>query len=352
MIAKEKTPHLTNDVPNDPRVSDKAWAMTEGLVSFAGYPLLVEDRLVGVLGMFARRPLAPDVLDALASIAHLIALSIERTRVEDGLRANEARFRLNAEHALEETGRRLAAQNPVLTELTATQARGSVTFDERLRAILHATARTLAVERVSVWEFAADRSGISCVDLFTVTPSRHTSGQFLARALYPRYFDALERERLIAASDAPADERTSEFLPEYLAANGIGAMLDVPLRQDDVSVGVLCVEHVGGPRSWRTDEQNFALSVANLVVATRADEERRQALAQLAESEARARLIVDTAHDAFVGIDSSGRIVAWNAQAERTFGWTRAEAVGRKSGGNDHSARFSRSPPGSAATFP
>ncbi len=185
------------------------------------------------------------------------------------------------------------------------------------------------MERVSVWEFAADRSGISCVDLFTVTPSRHTSGQFLARALYPRYFDALERERLIAASDAPADERTSEFLPEYLAANGIGAMLDVPLRQDDVSVGVLCVEHVGGPRSWRTDEQNFALSVANLVVATRADEERRQALAQLAESEARARLIVDTAHDAFVGIDSSGRIVAWNAQAERTFGWTRAEAVGR-----------------------
>ncbi len=111
LIAKEKTPHLTNDVPNDPRVSDKAWAMTEGLVSFAGYPLLVEDRLVGVLGMFARRPLAPDVLDALASIAHLIALSIERTRVEDGLRANEARFRLNAEHALEETGRRLAAQS-------------------------------------------------------------------------------------------------------------------------------------------------------------------------------------------------------------------------------------------------
>jgi GAF domain-containing protein len=130
LIAKEKTPHLTNNVPNDPRVSDKEWAKTQGFVSFAGYPLLVEDRLVGVLGMFARRPLAPDVLDALASIAHLIALSIERTRVEDALRANEARFRLSAEHALEETGRRLAAQSTVLTELTATEASGSVTFDE------------------------------------------------------------------------------------------------------------------------------------------------------------------------------------------------------------------------------
>jgi two-component system, sensor histidine kinase and response regulator len=38
---------------------------------------------------------------------------------------------------------------------------------------------------------------------------------------------------------------------------------------------------------------------------------------------------VDTAHDAFIGIDSSGDIVAWNAQAERTFGWTRDEALGR-----------------------
>jgi PAS domain S-box-containing protein len=329
LIAEEKTPHLTNDVPNDPRVNDKAWAATEGLVSFAGYPLLVEDKLVGVLGMFARRPLAPDVLDALASIAHLIALSIERTRVEDGLRANEAHFRLNAEHALEETGRRLAAQSDVLTELTATQANGSVPFDERLHAILHATARTLAAERVSVWEFTADRSGIRCMDLFTVASGRHISGVFLLRGRYPRYFEALERERLIAASDAPADQRTSEFLADYLAVNSIGAMLDVPLRQDDVTVGVLCVEHVGGPRLWRTDEQNFALSAANLVVAARADEERRPALAQLAESEARARLIVDTAHDAFVGIDSTGRIVAWNAQAERTFGWTHTEAVGR-----------------------
>ena len=35
------------------------------------------------------------------------------------------------------------------------------------------------------------------------------------------------------------------------------------------------------------------------------------------------------AHDAFVGMDESGRIVTWNAQAETTFGWTRDEALGR-----------------------
>ena len=60
-----------------------------------------------------------------------------------------------------------------------------------------------------------------------------------------------------------------------------------------------------------------------------ADERRREALAQVAESDARAHLILDTAHDAFIGMDADSRIVTWNAQAEKTFGWTREEAIGR-----------------------
>ena len=242
---------------------------------------------------------------------------------------NEAQFRARAEQALEETSRRLVEQSRELTELTAEQARGAVAFDERLSAILESTARTLGVERVSVWEFSEDRSTIRCVDLCTAAVAHDRSGQSLLRQQSPRYFDALERERLIAAHDAHVDERTAEFSEGYLTANGIGAMLDVPLREDDLTVGVLCLEHAGGARIWSTDEQNFALSVANLIAAAHADAQRRHALARLAESEARARLIVDMAHDAFIGIDSTGQIVTWNAQAEATFGWTRAEAMGR-----------------------
>jgi PAS domain S-box-containing protein len=54
LIAAERKPHLTNDVTNDPRVTDQVWARHEGMVAFAGYPLLVEERLVGVMAMFAR----------------------------------------------------------------------------------------------------------------------------------------------------------------------------------------------------------------------------------------------------------------------------------------------------------
>ncbi|MCA1596211.1 MAG: PAS domain S-box protein, partial [Chloroflexi bacterium] len=80
LIAQERVPHLTNSVPTDSRVSDKAWAKRAGMAAFAGYPLLVEDRLVGVMAMFARDPLSKSTLDALASVANVVASAIMRKR--------------------------------------------------------------------------------------------------------------------------------------------------------------------------------------------------------------------------------------------------------------------------------
>jgi PAS domain S-box-containing protein len=53
------------------------------------------------------------------------------------------------------------------------------------------------------------------------------------------------------------------------------------------------------------------------------------ALLALQRNEERSRLIVDTALDAFVSIDSEGTIVEWNPRAESTFGWQRVEAIGK-----------------------
>src|SRR5262249_55106170 len=80
LIAREKKAHFTNAVMNDPRVYDKAWARDNGMVAFAGYPLVVEERLIGVMALFARRPLSESVLDTLASVAEIIAQGIERKR--------------------------------------------------------------------------------------------------------------------------------------------------------------------------------------------------------------------------------------------------------------------------------
>jgi PAS domain S-box-containing protein len=90
LIARECLPHLTNDVLGDPCVSDREWAKREGMVAFAGYPLVVEDRLVGVVAMFAREELTEETIDALRSVADAIAQGIERKRIEEALRRSEA----------------------------------------------------------------------------------------------------------------------------------------------------------------------------------------------------------------------------------------------------------------------
>src|SRR4029077_3770792 len=50
-IALERQPVLTNEAQADPRISDRGWARREGMVAFAGFPLVLKDRVLGVLGM-------------------------------------------------------------------------------------------------------------------------------------------------------------------------------------------------------------------------------------------------------------------------------------------------------------
>jgi signal transduction histidine kinase len=122
MIAAERRPHLTNDVQHDERVSDKDWARREGMVAFAGYPLLVDDRLVGVLAMFAREPLAQHTLAALGGVANTIALAIARKHIEQEMEAQLEEVQIQAAH-LEEVQVELETANEELQQANASLMR-------------------------------------------------------------------------------------------------------------------------------------------------------------------------------------------------------------------------------------
>lgn len=82
LIASERQLHVTNAVMGDPRVHDQEWAKREGMTAFAGHPLTVENKLVGVMAMFSRKKLTEVTLKALASVSNEIAIGIERKRAE------------------------------------------------------------------------------------------------------------------------------------------------------------------------------------------------------------------------------------------------------------------------------
>ncbi|WP_173980570.1 PAS domain S-box protein [Magnetospirillum sp. UT-4] len=90
--------------------------------------------------------------------------------------------------------------------------------------------------------------------------------------------------------------------------------------------GEVCREVAGSPHWLRVQavkvEDGIAISLFDIT-------DRRQAERGMARAEARYRSVVDTAVDAMVVIDEHGTIAAFNRSAERTFGYTVEEAMGR-----------------------
>jgi PAS domain S-box-containing protein len=85
LIAHERKPHLTNNVVGDARIGDQEWAKRQGMAAFAGYPLLIGEQVIGVMALFARKPLSVLVTDAMGSVADMLALGIERQRTSFAL---------------------------------------------------------------------------------------------------------------------------------------------------------------------------------------------------------------------------------------------------------------------------
>ncbi|MEW6733729.1 MAG: response regulator [Acidobacteriota bacterium] len=84
MIAQERKPHLTNSIIDDPNVNME-WVEKTATVAFAGYPMIVDDELVGIMAMFANRPLSETTLEAMRLTATEIALGIKKKMAQTAL---------------------------------------------------------------------------------------------------------------------------------------------------------------------------------------------------------------------------------------------------------------------------
>ncbi|GIW54746.1 MAG: hypothetical protein KatS3mg082_1150 [Nitrospiraceae bacterium] len=165
-----------------------------------------------------------------------------------------------------------------LLELAKSEAVNGGDIAQAFQAVTRTGCCALGVERTGIWLYDEDRSSIRLCDLYERSHDRHSSGATLFARDYPAYFSALEHEdRALAAHDAHRDVRTREFSQSYLTPLGIGAMLDAPIRRKGRVVGVLCHEHVGGPRQWTAEEEHFASSLATIATLAMEATERREA---------------------------------------------------------------------------
>ncbi|MFB2877445.1 PAS domain S-box protein [Floridanema aerugineum] len=196
-------------------------------------------------------------------ILHVVWRDItERKRAEENLKASERRLRRQSTALLE------LATNSKLT-------RGDLV--EVIQEITETAAKTLELERASVWLYKPEKTGIICLDLYERSSDRHSSGIELLSQDYPNYFQALHTQRIITVHHAHKDSRTNELYENYLHPLGIISLLDAPIRLSGEMIGVISHEHTETARNWTLDEENFAASLADFVALAMEGVERRRA---------------------------------------------------------------------------
>jgi PAS domain S-box-containing protein len=204
-----------------------------------------------------------------------------------------------------------------------------LTFSEVLPQVTRIVADMLAVDRVSLWLLSEDQTELVCQNLYLRGQAIHSAGSRLPASRYPRYCAVLKESLVVAASDARIDQRTSEFTDDYFLSLGITSVLDVPIRRQGRVVGVLWCEHVGAPRKWTHEAQDFASSAGQTIVRMMEAVERKQAEEELQKSHAFLRQVIDIDPNFIFAKDREGRFVLVNKALTDTYGTTVDELIGK-----------------------
>ena len=100
-IALARAPYLTDNIIGDDLLNDPAWVKGQGISSFAGFPLVCGDNLMGVLAFFGDIPLDPELCDILSCFAHQCAMAIEDARRHERLKQSEEHYKALLDGAID-----------------------------------------------------------------------------------------------------------------------------------------------------------------------------------------------------------------------------------------------------------
>jgi len=278
VIALQQQPYQTNDVARDICIGPPEWVKTEQLVAFAGYPLVVEERLVGVLAVLGRHPFSDECRKTIAWVAKAMAVAIDRSWARTEL---------------------LSRRESLLFGL-ANHIRRSLDLNTILETAVQEIRNLLNVDRCYfVWcwphpqspSLTVTHEGRKNQDL----PSMLGDYQILhmgslvkkIQNLETIQIDDITRIRLQQSSDA------SEILNSELCSGGTTSLLLVPLETRTGQLGAIVCTHCSGARPWSDSEVELlqaacaqlaiAIDQAELYTQTRADAFRAQAQAQQLE---------------------------------------------------------------------
>jgi diguanylate cyclase (GGDEF)-like protein/PAS domain S-box-containing protein len=270
-----------------------------GVRSMLGVPLLAGDEVVGGLGLFSLgeiRPFGPEAVAAAEAVGRLAAVAIQRAWL------------------YEETRERATELSTLYEVVTAGMT--SVRLDDILNRTMTALQETLQPDDIAILLVEPETN-----ELVTHAHTGFPEGPELMRRSIgvgiPGWVVQTGQPALLA--DVRGDERYHACDPDTRSE------LCVPLRVGERITGALNLEsrRVG---AFNSDDLRLLSIMAGHLAAVI---ENARLFEEIEERKMYLEGVLGSAPDAIVTLDAQHCIVEWNSGAERLYGYSREEVIGR-----------------------
>ncbi|GIZ50389.1 EAL domain-containing protein [Noviherbaspirillum aridicola] len=293
---REGRPVVCSDLLEEPSFAPwMDWLRREGMRALIALPLTHRGRVFGVLNLYLRtvRTFSDDEVKLMQDLAGDVSFGISHVR-------SQRRQRRLEEAILQ-----------VATSVSATT--GTAFLEQLVRNLTDATgAQAGYVARLLPGEPARVRTMVAVVD-----------GARADDIEYPVV--GTPCERLLTEPTVVVPDSALERFPQAPAVAGVGASAYVGSRLVDSAgapVGLLYVLFRAPLR-----QLDFVLSMFRIFAARAASELERQVADARIRDQAS---LLDKAQDAIIVCNPEHCIIFWNKSAERLYGWTAQEAIGRR----------------------
>ncbi|MBE9102299.1 GAF domain-containing protein [Vacuolonema iberomarrocanum] len=267
-IAQTRQTYSTNAVATDICIGAKQWIDHETFQGFVGHPLILDDRLIGVLTIFDRKPISSNICKTLGWIANTLAVAVDRAWARE----------------------ELMSRREVLLFRLASQIRESLNLDVILETTVNEIRGLLQIDRCHfLWCWVTDGH-----TSLVITHEAHDPKTQSFLGNYPEDQAIVLAKRIlnlerIQISDCNQAIDTPAPVRDLLLPLQAMAQLMIPLETRSGRLGAIVCSH-GQPRLWSESEVELLEAVVDQVAIAIDQAElysRSRAAAAAAETQAK-----------------------------------------------------------------
>jgi len=265
-VAQQGQPRAIPDMRGDPHLVCPEIMQRDGLTSYLGVPLKVQDGVIGVLSVATREPreFTPEELDLFTTVGNQAAIAIQNARLhqetrrllDEAIRAR--REALEAIQAEQARRRELSALYSMASHLA-----GASELDAMLPFLVRQAVDSLHITFccIALLQDSGEPSlAIQARHPIRPLPSPPGLGTAMPLQELPRLAEALERDQPVLLDSQEVSLATSER--HYLALDRVRSVLVVPICLKGRPLGLLILGEQRSPQRSPFDADRIRLAKA------------------------------------------------------------------------------------------